>query len=343
MPTSRRGSARSSPSAPRARQEQPEQRGGEHEPGGQQRADGRALVVGELAEDSHRAERGGGGEAEEGAGGGHAADPAREHRLEATQIHNAEFSRVAYECSTSAACACCTSCTRAARSPRWPTRCSSRRRPSPSSSRCSSARPGWPLLEPAGRGVRLTDAALVLVRHAEALLERAELAEAELAAAAGSVAGRGRIASFQSVALRLAVPAMQALAREAPGLRCELIEAEPEQSLPALALGDVDLVLADEWQHQPLARPAGVDREDLRRDPVHLVLPERPPGRAAPPPRGAAGRARRRGLDDRPSRDRLGGDDRADLPRARRASTPTSATGPTTASRAWRSSRAGRP
>jgi DNA-binding transcriptional LysR family regulator len=65
---------------------------------------------------------------------------------------------------------------------------------------------------------------------------------------------------------------MQALAREAPDLRCELIEAEPEESLPALALGDVDLVLADEWQHQPLARPPGVDREDLWRDPVRLVL-----------------------------------------------------------------------
>jgi DNA-binding transcriptional LysR family regulator len=130
------------------------------------------------------------------------------------------------------------------------------------------------LLEPAGRGVRLTDAALVLVRHAEALLERAELAQADLAAATGTVAGRGRIASFQSVALRLALPAMQALAREAPGLRCELIEAEPEQSLPALALGDVDLVLADEWKHQPHARPAGVEREDLCLDPVHLVLPE---------------------------------------------------------------------
>ncbi len=133
---------------------------------------------------------------------------------------------------------------------------------------------GVALLEPAGRGVRLTDAALVLVGHAAALLERAELAQAELAAAAGRVAGRGRIASFQSVAVRLAVPAMQALAREAPALRCELIEAEPEQSLPALALGDVDLVLADEWQHQPHARPAGVDREDLCTDPVRIVLPD---------------------------------------------------------------------
>jgi DNA-binding transcriptional LysR family regulator len=132
---------------------------------------------------------------------------------------------------------------------------------------------GVTLLERAGRGVRLTDPAIVLVRHAEALLERAGLAEAELAAAAGSVAGRARIASFQSVAIRLALPAMQALGREAPGLRCELIEAEPEQSLPALALGDVDLVLADEWQHQPHSRPASVDRHDLHRDPVNLVLP----------------------------------------------------------------------
>ncbi len=50
---------------------------------------------------------------------------------------------------------------------------------------------GVQLLERAGRGVRLTDAALVLVGHADALLERAELAEAELAAAVGSVVGGG--------------------------------------------------------------------------------------------------------------------------------------------------------
>jgi DNA-binding transcriptional LysR family regulator len=132
---------------------------------------------------------------------------------------------------------------------------------------------GLPLLEPAGRGVRLTDAALVLVGHAGALLERAELAEADLAAATGRVAGRGRIACFQSAALRLAVPAIRALAREAPDLRSQLIEAEPEPALPALVLGDVDLVLADEWQHHPRPRLAGVDREDLFHDPVYLALP----------------------------------------------------------------------
>jgi DNA-binding transcriptional LysR family regulator len=136
---------------------------------------------------------------------------------------------------------------------------------------------GVPLLERAGRGVRLTDSALALVEHAGALLERAALAEADLAAAAGTVTGRGRIAAFQSVALNLALPAMQALAREAPRLRCELIEAEPEHSLPALALGDVDLVLGDEWRHQPRRLPEGLQRHDLLVDRVLLVLPARHP------------------------------------------------------------------
>src|SRR3954452_3449537 len=133
---------------------------------------------------------------------------------------------------------------------------------------------GVPRLERAGRGVRLTDAALTLVEHADALLERAALAEADLAAAAGTVTGRARVAGFQSVMLKLAIPAVEALARDAPRLRCELVEAEPETSLPALALGDIDVVLADEWEHQPHPRPAGVDRHDLHPDPVRIVLPE---------------------------------------------------------------------
>ena len=104
---------------------------------------------------------------------------------------------------------------------------------------------GVRLLERAGRGVRLTDSALALVDHADALLERAALAEADLAAAAGTVTGRGRIAAFQSVALNLALPAMQAL--------------------------------GDEWQHQPRRLPEGLQRHDLLVDPVLLVLPPRHP------------------------------------------------------------------
>ena len=136
---------------------------------------------------------------------------------------------------------------------------------------------GIPLLERAGRGVRLTDAALVLVEHSQVLLDRAAVAESDLAAAQGAVVGRGRIAAFQSVMLNLAIPAVKTLAREAPRLRCEVVESEPEDALPALALGDVDVTLGDEWQHQPRSIPAGVDRHELLTDPVQLIIPARHP------------------------------------------------------------------
>src|SRR3954447_5625112 len=70
---------------------------------------------------------------------------------------------------------------------------------------------GVKLLARAGRGVRPADPALVPGAPAHALLGRAAVAEAALAAAAGAVAGRPRIGSFQSAAIRLALPAMRAL------------------------------------------------------------------------------------------------------------------------------------
>jgi len=132
---------------------------------------------------------------------------------------------------------------------------------------------GVRLVARAGRGVRLTDPGLVLAGHGRALLQQAALAEAELAAAAGEVTGRGRIAAFQSVALRIAIPAIERLAREAPRLRCELVESEPEQALPALERAEVDLVLGDEWRDQPWRLTTTLDRHALLVDPVRVVLP----------------------------------------------------------------------
>src|SRR2546423_14002175 len=62
------------------------------------------------------------------------------------------------------------------------------------------AEAGVQLLVRAGRGVRLTDAALALVEHAEALLGRAAVAAAGHSAAASTVTRRGRVASLPAVA-----------------------------------------------------------------------------------------------------------------------------------------------
>src|ERR687894_139001 len=133
---------------------------------------------------------------------------------------------------------------------------------------------GTPLFEPAGRRVRLTDAALVLAEHAQRLLADAERAEADLAAAAaGAVAGVVRVGSFQTASLHLLLPAMNELRETHPGVRVRLVEAEPEPALEALRTHALDLVLADEWAGTPRPRWPGLDREDLFTESVRLALP----------------------------------------------------------------------
>ena len=41
-------------------------------------------------------------------------------------------------------------------------------------------------------------------------------------------------------------------------------------------------VLGDEWQHQPWRLPAGLERHELHRDPVRVVLPAAPHRRLEP-------------------------------------------------------------
>ena len=79
------------------------------------------------------------------------------------------------------------------------------------------AEAGVPLLEPAGRGVRLTPLARILVTHTEAILERLEEAEADLRASATEVRGTLRVASFQSVLFALIPSVLTRLAQRHPG------------------------------------------------------------------------------------------------------------------------------
>jgi DNA-binding transcriptional LysR family regulator len=140
---------------------------------------------------------------------------------------------------------------------------------------------GVRLLERAGRGVRLTSAGQVLVGHAEAVLARLEQAEADLAAAAGGIAGTIRIASFQTGAGALVAPTIRKLGESHPRLRCELLEMEAEESLPALRLGDVDVAVAEEYEHAPRPRDPALERHDLGRDRLVLVLPRDHPAAAS--------------------------------------------------------------
>jgi DNA-binding transcriptional LysR family regulator len=140
--------------------------------------------------------------------------------------------------------------------------------------RVLEAEAGVALLERAGRRVRLTQAGEVLARHADRLLGNLEEAEAELAGLAeGGVVGTIRIAAFQTATVALLPPALTALARDHPDLRVEILQSEPEPALQALALGDLDVVIADEWDSVPRPGREGLLREELLSEGVHLILP----------------------------------------------------------------------
>ncbi len=131
-------------------------------------------------------------------------------------------SSVVTGCSICAGSACSTSCMRAARSRPSRTRCATRPRRSPSSSPCSSARRACRCSSGPGRGVRLTDAAVVLARHAGTLLEQADRAAAELAAAAAGDPVAAACASPRSSPRRCAWPRPRCARSPAtrPALRC---------------------------------------------------------------------------------------------------------------------------
>jgi DNA-binding transcriptional LysR family regulator len=140
---------------------------------------------------------------------------------------------------------------------------------------------GVPLLERVGRNVRLTAAARTLVGHTDVLLARLEAAEADLQATAAQITGTLRVAAIQSAGLYLLAPALQRLSVEHPALRVEVFDAEPEDTMPSLALGTLDLVLGDEYPF--LRRPPDprIDSEPLIEESFRLILPRTHPLAAA--------------------------------------------------------------
>src|SRR4051812_46676110 len=148
---------------------------------------------------------------------------------------------------------------------------------------------GRRLVEKAGRGVRLTDAGRLLADRGRDLIARADAAEADLAALHG-VAGTLRIAAFQTAARHLVPPAMRALRARYLALTGELVALDAEQALPLLRAGELDVVVAEEYEHAPRPRHSDVDRHDLVDDPLVLALPKGHPA--------AGGRRRRVALAD---------------------------------------------
>ncbi|MFH9211487.1 LysR family transcriptional regulator [Streptomyces globisporus] len=132
---------------------------------------------------------------------------------------------------------------------------------------------GVDLLEAQGRRVRLTDAAHLVLRHAEAVFARLERAEAELTGYLHGEAGEVRVAAFSTAVPALVVPAVRLLrAEDRPGPDVRVREAEAAQAYELLTAGEVDLALSLA-AHAPTARDPRFSLFPLLVDPLDVALP----------------------------------------------------------------------
>ena len=131
---------------------------------------------------------------------------------------------------------------------------------------------GLTLLERHPRGVSLTAAGQTLVGHAEGILTRLEAAEESLAAIAGLRGGRLRMASFPTAGATLMPLAIATFRAAYPDVELTLAEGEPEQIVPRLRAGELDLALLFEFSGEtPLEQ--GLTRVELLQDTMYLALP----------------------------------------------------------------------
>ncbi|MFJ3876259.1 LysR substrate-binding domain-containing protein [Streptomyces sp. NPDC090077] len=143
---------------------------------------------------------------------------------------------------------------------------------------------GLPLLERTGRRVRLTPAAHNLVRHAEAVLERLEQADADLAEARSGLAGVLRVGSFPTATRAIVPAALVHLARRHPGLEPQVRETDPAAVAHALRAGDLDVALVHEYDFVPAPPEPGLATRPLYGEAMYLAAPHPGTAPAGPPP-----------------------------------------------------------
>jgi DNA-binding transcriptional LysR family regulator len=132
---------------------------------------------------------------------------------------------------------------------------------------------GTRLLARNARGVTLTPAGEVLLRHAETVLQQLREAEAEVQAVAGVERPRLRVGAFASAAASIMPPALAELRSAHPAANVSMRVVEMPESLDALRTGELDLSVIIDSERAPLEVPADIEVADLFDDPFLAAIP----------------------------------------------------------------------
>lgn len=141
---------------------------------------------------------------------------------------------------------------------------------------------GFRLFDRTPRGMRLTTAAEVLVRHVDVVFARLNDAQAELDELAGGARGRLRVGSFPTATVRFVAHALGVFQGRFPSVKLSLIDGEPYESIARLKERELDLALVFDFDHWALSydyegrvvcQDSEIECVDLFDDPFVAILP----------------------------------------------------------------------
>ncbi|MEU8955413.1 LysR family transcriptional regulator [Streptomyces sp. NPDC048518] len=132
---------------------------------------------------------------------------------------------------------------------------------------------GTPLFTRVGRRMRLTEAGEALSRHAGIILDDISAAQQQMNAITRLRSGRVRVCAFPSANATLIPEALARLASGHPGVRVELLEDEPPESLRRVVRGECDITLAFTYPGLHDEVPAELAEIPLMEDQLTVLLP----------------------------------------------------------------------
>ena len=132
---------------------------------------------------------------------------------------------------------------------------------------------GVKLIEREPRGIRLTPAGEVLVRHTERVLAQLAAADEELQEVAAQARGRLRIGSFATAAGTIVPRAVAAFRRLRPAIEVDISLLDPHESIPALRRGDIEIAITEEGGFDSEVDTSGLEVEHLLDDHMWVSLP----------------------------------------------------------------------
>jgi DNA-binding transcriptional LysR family regulator len=132
---------------------------------------------------------------------------------------------------------------------------------------------GARLIDREPKGLRLTQAGDVVLRHTERLLSQIAEADAELDDVRAGTRGQVRIGSMRTTSGTFVPRAVSAFRRERPGIDLDLRVELPPVAVASLRRGDLEIAISQESGFGTDPDVSGLHVEHLVDDPLYAVLP----------------------------------------------------------------------